>query len=101
MLGHKERGQLELFITGSLRDLIPDDHVLMRIDEGLGLGWLRVEVAGLYCADNGRHGIDPEVAVRLLREAQVRGGRCGRVHISSRFWSYAVPGSAPVPWSRP
>ncbi|PKQ07367.1 MAG: IS5/IS1182 family transposase, partial [Alphaproteobacteria bacterium HGW-Alphaproteobacteria-10] len=66
MLGRKERGQLELFITGSLRDLIPDDHVLVKIDQVLDLGWLRVEVAGLYCADNGRSGVDPEVAVRLM-----------------------------------
>jgi len=66
MLGRKERGQSELFITGSLRDLIPEDHVLVRIDQVLDLGWLRAEVAELYCAGNGRPGIDPEVAVRLM-----------------------------------
>ncbi|NJS14207.1 MAG: transposase [Sphingopyxis sp.] len=66
MLGRKERGQLEFFIAGSLRDLIPDDHVLVKIDEVLDFGWLRAEVADLYCADNGRPGIDPEVAVRLM-----------------------------------
>ena len=66
MLGLKERGQLELFITGSLRDLIPDDHVLVRVDHVLDLNWLPREVAGLYCADNGRPGIDPRVAVRLM-----------------------------------
>lgn len=66
MLGRKERGQLELFITGSLRDLVPDDHVLVRVDHVLDLSWLPSEVAGLYCADNGRPGIDPEVAVRLM-----------------------------------
>ena len=38
MPGRKERGQLELFITGSLRDLIPDEHVLVRIDRFLILG---------------------------------------------------------------
>ena len=66
MLGRKERGQLELFITGSLRSLIPDDHVLVRVDQVLDLGWLRAEVGDLYCADNGRPGIDPAVAVRLM-----------------------------------
>ena len=66
MLGRKVRWQLELFITGSLRDLLPDDHVLVRIDQVLDLSWLRGEVANLYCADNGRPGIDPEVAVRLM-----------------------------------
>src|SRR5262249_2202434 len=34
MLGRKERRQLELFISGSLRQLIPDDHVLVRIVPG-------------------------------------------------------------------
>jgi transposase len=66
MLGRKERGQLELFITGSLRGLIPNDHVLVKIDQVLDLGWLRAGVWGLYCPDNGRPGIDPEVAVRLM-----------------------------------
>jgi transposase len=66
MLGRKERGQLELFVTGSLRQLVPDDHVLARVDRVLDLSWLRAEVAGLYCDDNGRPGIDPEVAVRLM-----------------------------------
>ncbi|CDX25005.1 transposase (fragment) [Mesorhizobium plurifarium] len=32
----------------------------------LDLSWLRGEVADLYCDDNGRPGIDPEVAIRLM-----------------------------------
>jgi transposase len=66
MLGRRERGQQELFITGSLRQLVPDDHILARVDRVLDLSWLPDEVADLYCADNGRPGIDPEVAVRLM-----------------------------------
>src|SRR5512147_2806416 len=66
MLGSKERGQLELFVSGSLRQLIPDDHILVRVGRVLDLSWLRAEVAGLYCDGNGRPGIDPEVAVRLM-----------------------------------
>ena len=65
MLGRKERYQLELFITGSLRQLMPDDHVLARVDRVLDPSWLREEVAGLYCKNRGRPGIDPEVPVRL------------------------------------
>jgi transposase len=66
MLGRKERDQLELFITGSLRQLIPDEHVLVRVDRVLDLSWLREVVAECYCLDDGRPGIDPEVAVRLM-----------------------------------
>jgi hypothetical protein len=40
MLGRKERDQLELFITGSLRQLVPDDHILARVDRVLDLAWL-------------------------------------------------------------
>jgi hypothetical protein len=64
--GRKERDQLELFITGSLRQLIPDEHVLARVDRILDLSWLREEVAECYCPEDGRPGIDPEVAVRLI-----------------------------------
>ena len=66
MLGRKERSQLELFISGPLRQLIPDDHVLVRVDRVFDLSWLRDEVADCYCRDDGRPGIDPEAAVRLM-----------------------------------
>ena len=66
MLGRKNRAQLDLFITGSLEQLVPEDHILARVNRVLDLGWLREEVADCYCADNGRPGVDPEVAVRLM-----------------------------------
>ena len=65
-MGRKGRDQLELFITGSLEQLVPKNHVPARVDRVLDLGWLREEMAECYCADNGRPGIDPEVAVRLM-----------------------------------
>jgi transposase len=66
MLGRKEHRQPELFVAGSLRELLPDDHVLVRVDRVLDLGWLHEEVADLYDASTGRPSIDPEVAVRLM-----------------------------------
>ena len=66
MIGSKRREQMDLFVAGSLDRLIPEDHVLARVDRVLDLSWLRAEVADCYCADNGRPGIDPEVAVRLM-----------------------------------
>src|SRR5919199_5270738 len=67
MLGNKPRGQFELLMAGSLRDLIPGDHVLARVDRVLDLRWLRAEVRDCYAADGaGRPGIDPEAAVRLM-----------------------------------
>jgi transposase len=46
--------------------LVPEDHILRRVDKVLDLSWLADEVRDLYCADNGRPSIDPEAAVRLM-----------------------------------
>ena len=40
--------------------------MLVRVDRVLDLSWLRDEVADCYCLEDGRPGIDPEAAVRLL-----------------------------------
>jgi len=65
MLGERQAEQFEFFV-GSLRDLIPEEHVLARVARVLDLSWLKGEVADLYCSDNGRPGIAPETAVRLM-----------------------------------
>lgn len=66
MIGNQERWQEELFVAGPLSSLVPDDHILKLVDKVLDLSWLRDEVKDLYCCDNGRPGIDPEAAVRLM-----------------------------------
>src|SRR3974377_1820512 len=66
MLGRQERWQEDLFVAGPLRDLIPDDHILKRVDRVLDLSWLRAEVQDCYDARQGRPGIDPQAAVRLM-----------------------------------
>ena len=65
MLGRRGPEQYEFF-AGSLRELIPDEHVLARVDRVLDLSWLRDEVAVLYSTEAGRPSIDPEAAVRLM-----------------------------------
>ena len=66
MLGDQNRDQLEFFVCGSLRDLVPDDHILARVDRVLDLEWLDADVADLYAAGVGRPGVAPEAAVRLM-----------------------------------
>ncbi|SNS49677.1 Transposase domain [Azospirillum sp. RU38E] len=73
MLGQKDRRQPELFVSGWLRDLVPADPVLVRVDKVLDLGWLEAEVADLYSAQTGRPGIAPEVAVRLMLAGMLLG----------------------------
>ncbi len=73
MIGKQDRKQDTLFITGSLRDLIPEDHILRRVDKVLDLSWLREEVRDCYCEVNGRPSIDPEAALRLMMSGFFQG----------------------------
>ena len=66
MIGKQERWQEDLFVAGPLSSLIPDDHILKRVDAILDLSWLSELVKDTYCADNGRRSIDPESALRLM-----------------------------------
>ncbi len=66
MIGSRTRDQLEFFVCGSLRDLVPDDPILARVDQILDLNWLHADVADLYAPGAGRPGVDPEAAVRLM-----------------------------------
>ena len=66
MIGKQDRWQEELFIACPLSELVPEDHVLKRVDKVLDLSWLREEVRELYSETQGRPSIDPEAAVRLM-----------------------------------
>ena len=66
MIGHQDRWNEDLFVACPLRDLVPDDHILKRVDRVLDLSWLQQDVEECYCLDNGRPSIDPEAAVRLM-----------------------------------
>ena len=73
MVGNQDRWREDIFVACPLRDLVPDDHVLKRVDRVLDLSWLRDEVADCYCSDNGRPSIDPEAAVRLMLAGYLEG----------------------------
>ncbi len=89
MLGRKDRGQEDLFVAAPLSSLIPDDHILKRVDKILDLSWLRHEVAEDYSATDGRPSIDPESALRLMLAGFFRVirrmGRCGCI---KKTWPY-------------
>lgn len=64
MLG-KQNPQQSLFQYVNLEDLIPENHLLRRIDRALDLSFLRPMVEPLYVS-YGRPSIDPEVTFRAL-----------------------------------
>ena len=49
-----------------LEQMIPEDHLLRKIDSVVDFGFIHELCAPLYCADNGRPAIDPEILFRML-----------------------------------
>lgn len=48
----------------TLEELVPEDHLVRKIDAAIDFEFIRDAVSHLYCADNGRPAIDP---VRLIK----------------------------------
>ncbi|RYZ86981.1 MAG: hypothetical protein EOP06_13500 [Proteobacteria bacterium] len=64
MLGRHEF-QPELLSQINLENLIPDNHLLRKIDRVLDLSFVRTMTSHLYCENNGRPSIDPELFFRM------------------------------------
>lgn len=90
MLGRRNRAQMELFVAGSLEKLIPEDQILFRVNRVLDLSRLRAEVADCYCADKGRPGVEPEVAVRLMLAGMLMGIAHDRYLLSEAKMNLAI-----------
>jgi transposase len=58
--------QDELFTSGPLCDLIPEDHILKQVERIIDLSWFHDAVRHCYCQVNGRPSVDPEAALRLM-----------------------------------
>ena len=74
LLSHRDRQQNVFFVAGSLRDLIPDDHILAWVDSVLDLSWLRGNVSDCYDLEQSRPRVDPEEVVRLILAGLPHGG---------------------------
>ena len=66
MLGKTNLQRPLFFKPQRLRDLIPDDHILVKVDRVLDLKWLNERVKHLYSEGSGRPSIPPEAAMRLM-----------------------------------
>jgi len=86
MLGNREQWQDTFMLIPGLRGLIPDDHILVRIDEAISTSWIRREVEGLYSETMGRPSIDPESALRLM----IAGFIYGIKHDRKLIWEAEV-----------
>ncbi|ADZ43808.1 transposase for IS1668 [Yersinia enterocolitica subsp. palearctica YE-P4] len=55
--------QLEMV---TLEELVPQHHLVRKVDAAIDFEFIRDEVAHLYCHDNGRPAIDPVGLYRVL-----------------------------------
>jgi transposase len=65
MMGSNDKPQEPLFYSFDLEDLVPQDHLLRKIDRFLDLSDLRQHLAPYY-SHTGRPSIDPELMIRML-----------------------------------
>ena len=72
---HEKQQGMELVI---LEQLVPQNHLLLRIDRSVDFTFIRKLYAPLYCADNGRPAIEPEVLFRMLFVGYLYGIRSER-----------------------
>ena len=49
-----------------MEQMVPEDHLLRKVDRAVDFSFIYELCAPLYCADNGRPAIDPEVLFRML-----------------------------------
>ena len=58
--------QPKLFVQIDLDSLIPQNHILKKIDKILDLSFVRELTSKYYCQNNGRPSIDPELFFRII-----------------------------------
>lgn len=62
----------------TLEELVPADHLLRKVARAIEFGFIRDRVAHLYCPDNGRPALDPEVLFKILLIGYLFGVRSER-----------------------
>lgn len=55
----------EVVIVG-IEELVPQDHLLRKIERVMDYDWLYERLSPLYCHDNGRDGTDPVVLIKMV-----------------------------------
>ena len=65
MLKKPELQQQEFELV-SIESLVPEKHLLRKVDGAVDFGFIRERVKHLYCEDNGRPALDPVVLFKLL-----------------------------------
>ena len=86
----QQDSQRVLFDTVDLESLIPEDHLLRRIDARIDFDFIYDVTEDLYCADNGRNSIDPVLFFRMQLISYLYGMKsdrelCREVHLNLAY----------------
>ncbi|ABK60462.1 IS1182-like element ISCno1 family transposase [Clostridium novyi] len=65
MLTNNERKQNQLELV-YIENLVPENHILRKIDKYIDFSFIRDLTKDLYCPDNGRPSVDPVVLFKML-----------------------------------
>ena len=60
------RNEREQFVFTDLEGLVPQDHLLRRVEKVMDYEWLYERLSPYYCHDNGRPGTDPVVLIKMV-----------------------------------
>ncbi len=60
------RDKQQSFELVSLEELVPQDHLLRKVDKYIDFSFIHEKVSMLYCADNGCPAIDPTVLFKMI-----------------------------------
>lgn len=55
-------------------ELVPQEHLLRKVDKHIDFSFIHYLVKDLYCADNGRPALDPTLLFKLLLLGYLFGG---------------------------
>ena len=78
-----------------LEALVPEDHLLWKIERVMDYEWLYALLSPYYCHDNGRPGIDPVVLIKMVLIQHLFGIASLRQDVPGNTGERRVP---LVPW---
>ena len=102
MMGRRIGGQRHLFYEFHLDEVVPDDHLVRKVDAVLDLSWVHAELAPHY-SRIGRPSIDPVLMIRMLIIGYVFAIRserqlCREVQVNLAYrWFYDLDLEDPIP----
>jgi transposase len=82
--------QENTWVSVNLRKMIPEGHVLIKIDKKVDFSFIHEMTKDLYCSDNGRPSIDPVLFFKMLVVGYLFGIRsdrqlCEEIHLNIAY----------------